>query len=214
MIRPDFRDFISHSAKGSEWEKHKYVKKLDGNYYYPDGYEGGRTISSLKDKSEDKKEKKEDSDDWEKKFHEGMAKALKDDPELKGGDITRYDFGAALFKFAGINEKDLSKEEIDKIQKRMVEYYDKGGKVDPSEDDDLKKKLNELAKKATIEKKSSKPSGTTSKKEEGSSEESEKKEEKKTSAASKAITAVNNKPIDMSKIYSVYDEQKKRKKKK
>lgn len=40
---------ISHSAKGSEWDEHQYVKKVDGNYYYPDGYTKGRTISSLKE---------------------------------------------------------------------------------------------------------------------------------------------------------------------
>lgn len=42
---------LIHSAKGSEWEDHMYVKKVDGKYYYKDGYENGRTISSLKDKS-------------------------------------------------------------------------------------------------------------------------------------------------------------------
>lgn len=40
--------YISHSAKGSVWEDHKYVKKVDGNYYYPNGYEGGRQIKTLK----------------------------------------------------------------------------------------------------------------------------------------------------------------------
>lgn len=51
MVRPDFRDFISHSFKGSSWEEHKYVKKVNGNYYYPSGYEGGRHIEDLKKES-------------------------------------------------------------------------------------------------------------------------------------------------------------------
>lgn len=38
--------FFSHSAKGSEWEEHKYIKKIDGNYYYPDNYKGGRHLNS------------------------------------------------------------------------------------------------------------------------------------------------------------------------
>ena len=38
------KDYIEHSAKGSEWEKHKYVKVEDGKYYYPDSYEGGRHL--------------------------------------------------------------------------------------------------------------------------------------------------------------------------
>lgn len=42
--------YIAHSAKGSTWEDHMYVKKVDGNYYYPDSYAGGRHISSLRKK--------------------------------------------------------------------------------------------------------------------------------------------------------------------
>ena len=37
---------ISHSAKGSTWEEHKYIKRIDGTYYYPDSYEGGRHLPS------------------------------------------------------------------------------------------------------------------------------------------------------------------------
>lgn len=50
MIRPDYRDirirsqFLQHSAKDSEWEEHKYIKRIDGTYYYPDSYEGGRHL--------------------------------------------------------------------------------------------------------------------------------------------------------------------------
>ncbi|MDE5977702.1 MAG: hypothetical protein K2G70_04450 [Turicibacter sp.] len=45
------RYYISHSAKGSTWEKHKYVKVLNGIYYYPNTYEKGRKIESLIKKS-------------------------------------------------------------------------------------------------------------------------------------------------------------------
>lgn len=41
MIRPDFRVFkgiglnqLTHSAKGTTWKDHKYVKKINGVYYY------------------------------------------------------------------------------------------------------------------------------------------------------------------------------------
>lgn len=34
-----------HSAKGSTWEEHKYIKRINGLYYYPDSYEGGRHLS-------------------------------------------------------------------------------------------------------------------------------------------------------------------------
>lgn len=50
-MRPDFRDFkgaglstLAHSAKGSVWEDHKYIKVIDGKYYYPDSYVGGRHL--------------------------------------------------------------------------------------------------------------------------------------------------------------------------
>lgn len=36
---------LSHSAKGSTWEEHKYIKRIDGTYYYPDDYKGGRHLS-------------------------------------------------------------------------------------------------------------------------------------------------------------------------
>lgn len=40
------RFIISHSAKGSTWEKHKYIKVLNGRYFYPDSYKGGRHLDA------------------------------------------------------------------------------------------------------------------------------------------------------------------------
>lgn len=37
---------LQHSAKGTTWEDHKYIKRVDGTYYYPDSYEGGRHLPS------------------------------------------------------------------------------------------------------------------------------------------------------------------------
>lgn len=53
MIIPNFANFrggqtiLVHSAKGSTWENHKYIKRVDGTYYYPNDYKGGRHISTL-----------------------------------------------------------------------------------------------------------------------------------------------------------------------
>lgn len=47
--------YLVHSAKGSTWEEHKYIKRLNGTYYYPDSYKGGRHLpegSSFPSKSE------------------------------------------------------------------------------------------------------------------------------------------------------------------
>ena len=52
-MRPDFRNFqgsgllaLAHSAKGTTWENHKYIKRIDGTYYYPNSYVGGRHLPS------------------------------------------------------------------------------------------------------------------------------------------------------------------------
>lgn len=55
MIKLCGRFSILHSAKGSEWEKHKYIKKLNGDYYYPDSYEGGRHLDSSDGEEKDDK---------------------------------------------------------------------------------------------------------------------------------------------------------------
>ncbi len=50
MIRPNYRDYrgtellLVHSAEGSSWKKHKYIKRIDGTYYYPRSYQGGRHL--------------------------------------------------------------------------------------------------------------------------------------------------------------------------
>lgn len=56
IISNGYRSFLIHSAKGSTWEDHKYIKRIDGTYYYPDSYEGGRHLPG------EKKKNKESSD--------------------------------------------------------------------------------------------------------------------------------------------------------
>lgn len=64
MIRPDFRDFsihdegIMHSPKGTTWKDHKYIKKINGVYYY------------AKDKISDWNQKREE----EKAFQEDVKR--------------------------------------------------------------------------------------------------------------------------------------------
>lgn len=72
MVLPDYRNFVGsqfiisstskvvHSAKGSTWEDHKYIKRIDGTYYYPDSYEGGR---HLPDGGSDESKEIKDSED-------------------------------------------------------------------------------------------------------------------------------------------------------
>lgn len=126
MIIPVFRKFsrsgqnIYHSAKGSVWEDHKYVKKIDGVYYYPVGYEDGRTIDDLDDKSEkkteDKKSKESQIDEVKKHFDQYLAKR-------------------------GIDWRKLPKDEIDQMQRDIVKQLESGKETGTSE-----KSTEELAK--------------------------------------------------------------------
>lgn len=119
MIRPDFRNYryrspfllsLQHSAKGSTWDRHKYVKVIDGVYYYPVGYENGRTIDSLKkDSSEENKEKKSDT-----------IKS-KDD---KINEVKQH-FDQYLAK-RGIDWRKLPKEEVDEMQREIIKQLESG----------------------------------------------------------------------------------------
>lgn len=68
MTRPDFRDFsshdegIMHSPKGTTWKDHKYIKKVNGIYYYAKD-----KVSDWNEKREKEKQLKEDIEQ-EKKF--------------------------------------------------------------------------------------------------------------------------------------------------
>lgn len=89
MIRPDYRLLLHnsralvHSAKGSTWEEHKYIKRIDGTYYYPDSYEGGRHLP--KDKSDTS------SDDKEVEIPEEEKKPRNPELELEDWEKTLYD---------------------------------------------------------------------------------------------------------------------------
>lgn len=111
MVRPDFRNFrrhsLAHSAKGSEWEDHKYVKKIDGVYYYPVGYKDGRTIDDLSDnKNSDTKNKS--IDEVKNHFDQYLAKR-------------------------GIDWRTLPKDEIDQMQRDIVKQLESGKETGTSE---------------------------------------------------------------------------------
>lgn len=111
MGRLDFRDFIGthtiliHSAKGSEWENHKYVTKVDGDYYYPSGYENGRTVDSLKGEGKEKSNE-ESGEDY--------------DLDSMALQVIRGDFGNGQVR------KDLLGEDYDRIQSRVNELMKVG----------------------------------------------------------------------------------------
>ena len=117
MIRPDYRDFrtrsqsFRHSSEGSSWKEHKYIKRVDGTYYYPDSYEGGRHLPDGETELNSKI-------DLSEKDVENLAK-----------EVIRGNFGN------GQERKDLLGENYEEIQKRVNELMkgSAGSKTIPSD---------------------------------------------------------------------------------
>lgn len=117
MIRPNYRDFrmsqfligtdqhLKHSAKGSTWEEHKYIKRINGTYYYPDSYEGGRHLpdGEKEDKTNDRNEPQE------------IGSLSAEDIEALAKEVIRGNFGN------GEVRKELLGEFYADIQKRVNE---------------------------------------------------------------------------------------------
>lgn len=210
MVRPDFRDFsvrkptLIHSAKGSTWDDHKYVKKIDGVYYYPVGYEDGRTVDELKggkDKdSEDKK--KESSDSKEKQI-----------------DEVKKNFDQYLAK-RGIDWRKLPKEEVDQMQRDIIKQLEAGKETGTKEKtseelakDVMSGKLGDGADRKALlgdrydeVQKIVNDKVGSKKVSEGVSEETKKTANK---AASKVSNTKIHSGVDMDKVLSVYKKKKK-----
>lgn len=165
MIRPNYRDFrrstfavvngqyLSHSAKGSTWKEHKYIKRIDGTYYYPDSYEDGRHLPKKKEEaggggSEEKLE------DWEKTLYEDIDNTLKRNPGLFDpknitNDEEFQDFKLTLGEFAGIDADELSSEEIERMRKKVYDHYNKEEKSDELLLEEIEKKGEKSDEKET-----------------------------------------------------------------
>lgn len=114
-MRPDFKKFrglgliaLSHSAKGTTWDEHKYIKRIDGTYYYPDSYEGGRHLPDGEKSDSDKEEPKEIETDENGKLSET-------DVENLALEVIRGNFGNGQVR------KDLLGEHYQQVQDRVNE---------------------------------------------------------------------------------------------
>lgn len=118
---PDFltikrnRKNLRHSAKGSTWEEHKYIKRVDGTYYYPDSYEGGR---HLPDGDNSKKEESKDSETEEKREKLDLSE---NDIENLAREVIRGNYGN------GQERKDLLGENYQEIQDRVNQILKSSG---------------------------------------------------------------------------------------
>ncbi len=149
MVRPNYRDFRGsqlvavHSAEGSSWKKHQYIKRKDGVYYYPDSYEGGRHLPDG-EKADESESDKQASDfiqyckdlaaKGEAYFDDSKFSSLEDFidfyNDMKGGDIQKEMSAEAIknlfnsfnSKMGGKEEKSGSKESTS--DDKEVEYED------------------------------------------------------------------------------------------
>lgn len=218
MIRPDYRDFrtrsksFRHSSDGSSWKKHKYIKRVDGTYYYPDSYEGGRHLPD---------------GEKEKSMEDELFEKLKNSSDKDVGQMLRGSFDKVLLEQMGVDWTKLPKEEVDRMQRSLIDRLEKktesNSKIDLSKNDvenlakevirgnfgngqvrkdllgenyaEVQKRVKELMKGSAGSKKVSE-----------ASEESIKKAE---AAAKKADNSNVHSGVDMDKVQSVYRNKKK-----
>lgn len=235
MIRPNYRDFrrgsqfvletgvhLEHSAKGSTWEEHKYIKRIDGTYYYPDNYEGGRHLT-------DGEKETSMEDDLFEKLKDSAGDDL--DSQLRGS------FDKVLREKLGVDWTTLPKEKVDKMQRSLIDRLkavekekkeSSGEKVELTKNDvenlakeairgnfgngqtrkdllgnnysEVQKRVNELMKGSAGQKKVSEATQENVKK----AEEAAKKAEE----VKKADTSNVHSGINMEKVQSVYRNKK------
>lgn len=177
---------IQHSQ--GPWEKHKYVKVLDGKYYYPDSYEGGRHLpdgSAAKAASAGANVGKETA---KKKVSASASTTKKTSSTSKtaseAGIVTR---GGALGLFKKSDLRKKSGKSLSELEKLL--------KQTRTENERDKKAAEERLKKALAKSSSTSTSKTTVKAEDVKKVEEivKKLDEKKK----------DNSP-DLEKVYSVY----------
>lgn len=130
MIRPDYRNFrarsqsFKHSSEGSSWKKHKYIKRVDGTYYYPDSYEGGRHLP--------------DGEKY-KSMEDELFEKLKNSSDKDIGQKLRGSFDKVLLEQIGVDWTKLPKEEVDRMQRNLIDRFEEktesNSKIDLSEND-------------------------------------------------------------------------------
>lgn len=187
-------DVIMHSQ--GPWEDHKYVKKVGDKYYYPNGYEDGRTISDLsssekKDSSRSEKSmySEDDSDFDDKNYNDKNLLGDTDFYGFKGKDgrnvILMEDKKWTLPEGVELDAK--LKKRLEKVSREIEKRQENGGKITSEE---WNKLVDDAIDGVTDEKKSSKKSGSTKKGSKSSkSGKSERQLDKERRAKNQAVLA-------------------------
>lgn len=95
---------LSHSAKGSTWKEHKYIKRVNGTYYYPASYKGGRHL-----------EEGGGTDEENEEYDQAAGALSSEDIEALAKEVIRGNFGN------GQERKDLLGDNYRAIQDRVNE---------------------------------------------------------------------------------------------
>lgn len=128
---------LKHSAKGSSWKNHKYIKKVGDKYIYAD------TKNGESDETENSKANVDNTNEVDsKKKGENESESPEEfDLEAMANKVIRGEFGN------GADRKELLGDAYAEIQKRVNEILLGGGKtksIDEKKVDRGKKAANKL----------------------------------------------------------------------
>lgn len=146
--------YLFHSAKGSTWEDHKYIKRLNGTYYYPDSYKGGRHLPESSKREQYQKSKKDETVKTDSESA-GSENSPFDIDELKEEDIATLAVEVIRGNFGnGDARKELLGKHYQQVQDRVNEIYRSGSLNQPVNSQSLsaKKEAGERALKAVYDK--------------------------------------------------------------
>lgn len=177
-------DVIQHSQ--GPWEEHKYVKKVDDKYYYPNSYEDGRTVSDLKDndKSSNKAEKGTNDEKYSEKDRIGDTEFF--GFKNKDGRTVIVEEDKKWTLPEGKKLDASLKKRLAAIEKEIADRRERGEKVDSDEWNRLvDEAINGTGKKSKGKKSGSKSSGKKSGSSKGSSKDKKQVSDKERRAKNK-----------------------------
>lgn len=197
---------LKHSAKGSEWKKHTYIKKdkATGYYYYPDDYSGGRHIpkdqADARQAAMDKwKESSEgEPSNWQTKFFSDFEKTLGNDIDPKRiqdlllfGEENgkKYDNFAVALEEIGIKTDNIDPTVLNRMRYKVLDHYKAQFEQEKDnfdkEGNRIKNRTDEQQKKISSSSGSTKKSSSTK----NSSKKSSSKKSSKKETDSKATSS-------------------------
>lgn len=136
---PDYRFYVGkglnqilHSAKGTTWSNHKYIKKVDGTYYYPDDLNKEK---EQKNEYDQKDEYGVNLNEVEQGVYDYVFNNLKDIDPSSVSPETWQNFIKEYIKFVGGDPNDIPDSEIQKIQENVSEHYSEKQNSELNEED-------------------------------------------------------------------------------